>query len=97
MTLKDVLTLMVVMSDNTATNLAIDKIGLDAVNARIAWMGLKDTHLYKKIGKPATEPMPADQPKYGLGKTTPAGDGGGDGADRAVRAGRARQAEVGAE
>jgi beta-lactamase class A len=72
LTLKDVLTLMVVMSDNTATNLAIDKIGLDAVNARIAWMGLKDTHFYKKIGKPATGPMPADQPKYGLGKTTPA-------------------------
>jgi beta-lactamase class A len=71
LTLKDVLTLMVVMSDNTATNLAIDKIGLDAVNARIAWMGLKDTHLYKKIGKPATEPMPEDQPKYGLGKSTP--------------------------
>jgi beta-lactamase class A len=72
LTLKDILTLMIVMSDNTATNLAMDKIGLDAVNARIAWMGLKDTHLYKKIGKPATRPMPADQPKYGLGKTTPA-------------------------
>jgi beta-lactamase class A len=71
LTLKDVLTLMVIMSDNTATNLAIDKIGLDAVNARIAWMGLKDTHLYKKIGKPAEGPMPGDQPKYGLGKTTP--------------------------
>ena len=71
LTLKDVLTLMIVMSDNTATNLAIDKIGLDAVNTRIAWMGLKDTYLYKKIGKPSTEPMPADQPKFGLGKTTP--------------------------
>ena len=71
LTLKDVLTLMVVMSDNTATNLAMDKIGIDAVNSRIAWMGLKDTHLYKKIGKPATGPMPADQTKYGLGKTTP--------------------------
>lgn len=71
LTLKDILTLMIVMSDNTATNLAIDKIGLDAVNARIAWMGLKNTHLYKKIGKPATEPMPEDQPKFGLGKTTP--------------------------
>jgi len=70
LTLKDILTLMIVMSDNTATNLAIDKIGLDAVNARIAWMGLKDTHLYKKIGKPATEAMPADQAKYGLGKST---------------------------
>jgi beta-lactamase class A len=72
LTLKDILSLMIIMSDNTATNLAIDKIGLDAVNDRIAWMGLKNTHLYKKIGKPSTEPMPADQPKFGLGKTTPA-------------------------
>jgi beta-lactamase class A len=71
LTLKDVLTLMIVMSDNTATNLAIDRIGLDAVNARTAWMGLKETHLYKKIGKPATGPMPADQAKFGLGKSTP--------------------------
>ncbi|HEY6376727.1 MAG TPA: serine hydrolase [Edaphobacter sp.] len=70
LTLKDVLTMMVVVSDNTATNLAIDRFGVAAVNARIAWMGLKDTHLYKKIGKPATGPMPADQPKFGLGKTT---------------------------
>jgi beta-lactamase class A len=70
LTLKDVLTMMVIVSDNTATNLAIDRFGVDAVNARIAWMGLKDTHLYKKIGKPATGPMPADQSKFGLGKTT---------------------------
>ncbi len=70
LTLKDVLTLMVIMSDNTATNLAIDRFGVDAVNARIAWMGLKDTHLYKKVGKPPSGPMPADQPKFGLGKTT---------------------------
>ncbi|GAC1430808.1 MAG: hypothetical protein NVSMB62_28040 [Acidobacteriaceae bacterium] len=71
LTLKDVLTLMVIMSDNTATNLAIDRLGLEKINARIGWMGLKDTHLYKKIGKPAEGPMPADQAKYGLGKTTP--------------------------
>jgi beta-lactamase class A len=70
LTLKDVLTMMVIVSDNTATNLAIDRFGVGTVNARIAWMGLKNTHLYKKIGKPATEPMPADQPKFGLGKTT---------------------------
>jgi len=71
LTLKDVLTLMVIVSDNTATNLAIDRFGVDAVNARIGWMGLKDTHLYKKVMKPSTGPMPADQPKFGLGKTTP--------------------------
>lgn len=70
MTLKDVLSMMVIVSDNTAANLAIDRFGVDAVNARIAWMGLKDTYLYKKIMKPASAPMPADQPKFGLGKTT---------------------------
>src|SRR5262249_45418611 len=40
MTLKDVLSMMAIVSDNTATNLAIDRFGVDAVNARIAWMGL---------------------------------------------------------
>jgi beta-lactamase class A len=71
LTLKDVLTMMVIVSDNTATNMAIDRFGIDAVNQRIAWMGLKDTHLYKKVMKPASGPMPADQTKFGLGKTTP--------------------------
>ncbi|CAN5461983.1 hypothetical protein BH10ACI4_BH10ACI4_05100 [soil metagenome] len=71
LTLKDVLTMMVILSDNTATNLTINRLGLEAINARIGWLGLKDTHLYKKIGKPSTSPMPADQPKFGLGKTTP--------------------------
>jgi beta-lactamase class A len=71
LTLKDALTMMVIVSDNTATNLAIDRFGVDAINARVAWLGLKDTHLYKKVMKPATGPMPADQPKFGLGKTTP--------------------------
>jgi len=69
-TLKDVLTMMVIVSDNTATNMAIDRFGVDAVNARMEALGLKNTHLYKKVMKPATGPMPADQPKFGLGKTT---------------------------
>ena len=71
LTLKDVLTLMVIVSDNTATNLAIDRFGIDPVNARMQSLGLVNTHLYKKVMKPATGPMPADQPKFGLGKTTP--------------------------
>ena len=71
LTLKDVLTMMVIVSDNTATNLAIDRFGIDPVNARIAALGLANTHLYKKVMLPATGPMPSDQPKFGLGKTTP--------------------------
>jgi beta-lactamase class A len=72
LTLKDVLTMMIVMSDNSATNLVIDHLGLENVNARIAKLGLKDTYLYKKVFTPvpAGVVMPADQKKFGLGKTT---------------------------
>jgi beta-lactamase class A len=70
LTLKDALTMMVIVSDNTATNLMIDRFGIDPVNARVESLGLRNTHLYKKVFKPATGPLPADQPKFGLGKTT---------------------------
>ena len=69
-TLKDALTMMVVVSDNTATNLLIDRLGLENIDARIRWMGLHDTWLYKKVFKPVTGLTPADQKKFGLGKTT---------------------------
>ena len=72
LTLKDVLTMMIVMSDNSATNLVIDHLGLENIDARIAKLGLKDTYLYKKVFMPvpAGVVMPADQKKFGLGKTT---------------------------
>ena len=70
-TLKDALTLMVIMSDNTATNLAIDHLGLANIDTRIQELGLKNTYLYKKVFLPPEGPMPADQKIYGLGKTTP--------------------------
>lgn len=69
-TLKDALTMMIITSDNTATNLCIDRLGLENINARIRAMGLKDTYLYKKVFRPATGPVPADQKQFGLGKTT---------------------------
>src|SRR5580698_882777 len=70
LTLKDVLTMMVIVSDNTATNLAIDHLGLKNIDDRIQWLGLKDTWLYKKVSLPPVGPMPADQKQFGLGKTT---------------------------
>lgn len=70
LTLKDTLTLMVILSDNTATNLAIDRLGLEHIDHTLGEAGLKDTWLYKKVYLPATGPMPADQAQYGLGKTT---------------------------
>ncbi|MDQ6932465.1 MAG: class A beta-lactamase-related serine hydrolase [Candidatus Eremiobacteraeota bacterium] len=70
LTLKDALTMMIVVSDNTATNLVIDYLGLENIDRRIAWMGLHDTWLYKKVFKPVSGVVPADQKKFGLGKTT---------------------------
>ena len=70
LTLKDTLSLMVMLSDNTATNLAIDKVGLKETNKMLADMGLKNTYFYKKVYVKATEPLPADFKQFGLGKTT---------------------------
>jgi beta-lactamase class A len=70
LTLKDALTMMIVVSDNTGTNLAIDRLGLGRIDDRITWMGLHNTWLYKKVFEPAVGPVPADQPRFGLGKTT---------------------------
>lgn len=70
LTLKDALTMMIVVSDNTGTNLAIDHLGLQNIDNRIQWLGLHNTWLYKKVFLPPVGPVPADQKQFGLGKTT---------------------------
>jgi beta-lactamase class A len=75
LTLKDALTLMIAVSDNSATNLVIDDLGLDTIDSQLTGpapqgLGLKNTLLYKKVYRPAQSPVPADQPQFGLGKTT---------------------------
>jgi beta-lactamase class A len=70
LTLRDALTLMVIVSDNTATNMAIDRLGLAHIDATLRAAGLRQTVLYKKVYMPAQGSMPADQPQFGLGKTT---------------------------
>jgi beta-lactamase class A len=72
LTLEDALSLMMIESDNTATNLVIDHLGLANINRRAETMGLKSTYLYKKVYRKAEGPMPPDQKKFGLGKTTAA-------------------------
>jgi beta-lactamase class A len=70
LTLKDVIALMMTLSDNTATNMAIDAVGLAPTNEMLARMSLHNTYFYKKVFKPAEGPVPDDQKKFGLGKTT---------------------------
>lgn len=47
--LRDLATLMVVLSDNSATNLIINRVGMDNVNAMLASLGLDQTVLARKM------------------------------------------------
>lgn len=49
MTAKNFATLMIIVSDNTATNVMIDYLGLDHINQTIEKYGFKGTKLHNKI------------------------------------------------
>ncbi|MGH9337417.1 MAG: serine hydrolase, partial [Vicinamibacteria bacterium] len=49
MTLRDVATLMVTVSDNTATNMIIDRVGMPNVNSSMERLGLGSTKLQRKM------------------------------------------------
>ena len=48
-TLRDLATMMVVVSDNSATNVLIDRVGMENVNAFLTARGLRDTQLRRKM------------------------------------------------
>lgn len=67
LSLRDVCYLMTVLSDNTATNMIIDRFGIEAINTRIRRLGLTHTTLFRKAFTPET----AASQEFGLGVTTP--------------------------
>ncbi len=48
-TLRDLATMMVAVSDNSATNVLIDRVGMENVNSLLAAQGLRDTRLKRKM------------------------------------------------
>jgi len=48
-TLRDLATMMVAVSDNSATNVLIDRVGMDNVNAMLDSLGLAHTRLRRKM------------------------------------------------
>ncbi len=68
--LKDAVRLMIVYSDNTATNLVLDQIGLPSTNTRMEKLGFKNTKINAKVFKPETRIDQEFGKKYGLGSTT---------------------------
>ena len=76
--IRDLVHLMIVVSDNTATNLLLDHFTADAVNAEMDSLGLKDTRCMRKIlidGKPPSGVSKAGRDpqnqRFGLGSSTP--------------------------
>ena len=50
--LGDLVTLMIILSDNTATNLLIDRLGMENINRTIGALGLTGTRLQRKLWRP---------------------------------------------
>jgi beta-lactamase class A len=69
--LKDAVRLMIAFSDNTATNLILDHIGIDSTNKRMEKWGFPNTKINAKVflGK-TTSVNPERTKKFGLGSTT---------------------------
>lgn len=75
--LRDVTHLMIVLSDNTATNMILERFGADMVNAYLDRIGIATTRSMRKIlgsgaaaGVSAAGKLPENQ-KFGLGRSTP--------------------------
>ncbi|MGJ5814276.1 serine hydrolase [Paludibaculum fermentans] len=79
--LRDVVNVMIVVSDNTATNLILDLITADAVNAFLDTLGLKQTRSMRKVrgdGNQLKAPSGwskagqlEENKRFGIGSTTP--------------------------
>jgi beta-lactamase class A len=73
LTLQDCVRLMMTLSDNTATNMVLDYLGTDAVNARMNSLGFKSTRIMRRVGGggESADGKLADNKRFGLGATTP--------------------------
>jgi beta-lactamase class A len=72
LSVRDAAQLMTMLSDNTATNLLLEKIDIKRVWAKMDSLGLHRTRVHHKVSSRATSSVvPDSSEKYGLGKTTP--------------------------
>ncbi len=67
LSLRDYATLMILVSDNTATNVLIDRLGMDAVNRTVQSLGVSQTKLRRHM-------MDTDAARKGLENTTTPAD-----------------------
>ena len=70
LSVRDAVRLMIRYSDNTATNLVVDQIGLPATAGMMESLGFPNTKLHAKVYRGSTSIFPDRSQKYGLGSTT---------------------------
>ena len=70
--LHDAIHLMIVYSDNTATNLVVDEVGLKEASEMMEKLGCPETKLHSKVYRRDTSIFPERSQKFGLGSTTAA-------------------------
>ena len=73
LTLRDCVNLMMLVSDNTATNLVLDYVTTDAVNARMESLGFSQIRILRRVGSggESKEGKEPDNKRFGLGVATP--------------------------
>lgn len=72
LSLRDAIRLMIVYSDNTATNLVLDRIGLQSVADEMDRLGMPHTKIHAKVFRRDTSIFPDRSREFGLGSTTAA-------------------------
>jgi len=71
-TVADLVQLMIGLSDNTATNMLIEKVGTARVNASLERYGLREIKLFRPTFRDGrADVLPELERDYGLGMTTP--------------------------
>jgi beta-lactamase class A len=73
LSLRDAVTLMMIVSDNTATNMVLGHLTADSVNERMESLGLKQTRIMRRVGGggESREGKVEANKRFGLGRTTP--------------------------
>jgi beta-lactamase class A len=72
LSVRDAGTLMIALSDNTATNLLLEKLGPRSVGERMSALWLQDSRVFRKVfGDPADSFDPPGSERWGLGVTSP--------------------------
>ena len=67
---RDLIRLMIRYSDNTATNLVVDHIGLPSTTEAMETIGLPNTKLHSKVYRGSQSIAPERSQTFGLGSTT---------------------------